>query len=140
MNLYRALNEYEIKNGLLLYPKSTKEFIAPLRLPFLLSNNTLGKTKVNAIREHQYDSKFPTRGVSTSLNKRIAIEKYGKDLGVIAIIDRNKLKEYNIEEIVVSEELDGFYILHPEDEEVILIYENDGPLPKEIIKDFIRIM
>ncbi|MCP4491751.1 MAG: hypothetical protein GY820_31260 [Gammaproteobacteria bacterium] len=136
--LYRALNLEEITAGNILIPKSQNTFIGEQRFPITFPM-VFGPTENHAVREHQWDGDFETRGISTSLNKNIVIEKYGAKHGVIAVISRIKLKEHKVKEIIVSSVLHENEILHPEDEEVILIYEKDGTFPKEIISEIIAI-
>lgn len=136
--LYRALNKEEIKAGGILIPKETTTFLAPLRCGFQVGDN-IGMTEEHAVIDHQNNGKIPTRGVSTTTSRKIAYEKYSKKLGMVALIDRSKLKEYGIKEYVVKDTLHSSKILHPEDEEVILVSEIDGEFPKEIITKVIQI-
>lgn len=136
--LYRALNSEEIKAGGILLPKSQDPFVAPLGFPVPFPA-MFGETENHAVRDHQRDGIFPTRGVSTTTLKDIAFNKYGKKLGTIAIINRAALKNLGIKEFVVSEILSKGEILHPGDDEVILTYDEDGALPKEIIIEIVKI-
>jgi hypothetical protein len=136
--LYRALNLDEIQAGGVLLPKSQDPFIAPLGFPVPFPA-MFGETENHAVRDHQRDGRFPTRGVSTTTSKDIAFDKYGKKSGVIALINRAALRKLGVKEFVVSETLSIGEILHPEDDEVILTYDKDGALPKEIIIEIVKI-
>ena len=129
--LYRALRKEEIEKGNILLPKSMEPFKAPLRFPVTFPL-TFGDTVSHAIRDHQWDSKFPTRGISTSPLREVAFEKYGKSFGVIANINRDVLVEYGVTEYIVNENIPINEVFAPEDEEIILVYKNEGPLPREI--------
>ena len=136
--LYRALRLEEINAGGILIPKETKSFLALLRCGFL-TGDCLGMTENHAVKDHQSNGKIPTRGVSTTTLKKIAFEKYSKKHGVVALIDRNKLKQFKIKEYVVKKILHPSQIFNPEDDEVILVYEKDGAFPKKIITEVIDI-
>jgi len=136
--LYRALRPKEIAAGGILIPKCNDSFVAPLRVPFP-SGDCVGMNTKHAVRDQQLDGKLPTRGVSTTTSKEIAFEKYGKKHGIIAVIDRGKLKSYGIREYVVKAILQPEFITYPEDEEIILVQEQDGSFPKEIIMELIDI-
>lgn len=136
--LYRALNEKEIEGGNVLIPKSQEPFLAELRFPFMFSA-PLGPTEEHAVRDHQSNGQYPTRGISTTFDKKIAFEKYGSINKVIAVICRSKLKEYEIKEFIVKDTISADYIMHPEDEEVVLVQDKDGNLPQEIIIEIIRV-
>jgi len=96
--------------------------------------------KEYAIRQHQWQqSGFPTSGISTTPHFERA-KFYAQD-GVIVKIDRQLFGKYSIKEYVVKEYLEKFPedIAAPEDDEIILVKEDDGPFPKEVIKEVIRL-
>jgi hypothetical protein len=106
------------------------------------SGVTYGASVNNAIVGHQLDSaKFPTSGISTTPfidRARIYALSNGKNAkGIIYKIDRallskNKVKEYKVSEYAKSPSI-------PEDDEVILVVENNGALPHEVIVDIVSV-
>lgn len=119
-----------------LMPKGQESFaVGPrlgidTRLPF-----TLGPTAKHAVRQHQWQQHgFETRGVSTTpLLARARV--YAANHRMIAVIRRDLLLGFGIEEFAVNELLADHPedIACPEDNEVILVRETSGPLPVEII-------
>ncbi|MCB2141163.1 hypothetical protein KQH27_00480 [bacterium] len=136
--LYRALRKEEIDAGGVLIPKEATSFLAPFRCDFQCGDN-IGMTEKHAVIDHQTNGLIPTRGVSTTTSKKIAFEKYSKRFGVVALINRSILRNFGIKEYVVNKILHQSQILHPEDDEVILVYEKDGEFPREIISEIIDI-
>ncbi len=130
--LYRALRPEEIDAGGILIPKKRAPFLGPLRCGFQ-TGDCIGMNERHAVIDHQTKGMIPTRGVSTTTSKQIAFEKYSKKHGVVTLIDRTKLKYFGIKEFIVKEILHSSQILNPNDDEIILVYEKDGALPKEII-------
>ena len=136
--LYRSLRADEIENNFILIPKSNDSFLAEAKFPITFEV-TFGATEAYAVEDHQFDSKYPTRGVSTSLSKKIALEKYGSKGGAVAVICRSTCAKLGIKEYIVKDWVPLGDILHPEDEEVILVSDKDGPLPKELIREIVKI-
>jgi hypothetical protein len=130
--LYRALRREEIDAGGILIPKETTTFLASFKCGYQIGD-FIGMTEKHAVIDQLTSDKTPTRGVSTTTAKQIAFEKYAKNHRMVALIDRNKLKHFKIKEFIVKEILHPSQILHPEDDEVILVYDKDGAFPKEII-------
>jgi hypothetical protein len=137
--LYRALRFIEVEAGCILIPKSQETFAADPRLdidtrfPFIL-----GPTEEYAVRQHQWNQNgFPTRGISTTPHIDRA-RFYAQANKVIVKIDRESLADHGIKEYVVAEVID-FGIAVPEDDEVILVKDNDGLFPKEIIVEVIHV-
>ena len=58
---------------------------------------------------------------------------------IIAVIDRHKLKEYEIKEYIVKDILHKSEVLHPEDDEVILVHNGTGNIPSEVIIEILKI-
>lgn len=135
--LYRALRKIEIESDYVLIPKSQSPFVAEQRFPATFPI-MFGPIERHAVRDHQWDGKYPTRGVSTSLNIEVA-KTYSREHGVIVKISRAELKEFGIKEYIVNEILPANEIVKPKDEEVILVQDKDGNLPKEIIVEIIQI-
>ncbi len=75
-----------------------------------------------------------------TMNKNIC-NHHLKILHVIVKIDRQLFGKYDIKEYAVMEYLEKFPedIAAPEDDEIILVKEDDGPFPKKIIKEVIKI-
>lgn len=135
-NLYRALRQDEIVAGFLLIPKSTAPFVAPPRLPNILPVN-LAPGVEHALREHQWDGKFPTRGVSTTPHLNRAVH-YAQNSGVIVRLDVGRLLDSGIQLYRVSDHVPAALIVVPEDDEVVLVSEDDGPLPAECVVEVLR--
>jgi len=128
--LFRALNSDEIRAGCVLIPKSKDSFLAEPRFPAMFPI-VFGSSERNAVRDHQWDSRFNTRGVSTSTSLDVA-KRYAHN-NIIVKVCRDNLREFGIKEYVVKEILPESEISHPEDEEVILVQEENGSFPKDII-------
>ena len=137
MPLYRALNVAEIEAGYVLIPKSQAPFRAPPRLPNELPF-TLSETEENAAREHQWDGKFPARGVSCTTKWTVAV-RYAAKKKIMVCIDESKCERFGVRRIRVCDIVPLKLIIHPEDEEVILVFDKDGALPKEIISEVIDV-
>lgn len=130
MVLYRALRPDEIAAGNILIPKSADSFLAHPRLPITLPFK-LGERAEHAVREHQWNSKYMTRGVSCTREWAVALRYAGSS--IIVTIDESGCERLGIKRYRVKDVLPLQDIEHPEDEEVILVSDFDGPLPKEII-------
>lgn len=140
--LYRALRSEEIDAGFILIPKSQREFKAlprlgiDTRLPFIL-----GETVEHAVRQHQWQQNgFPTRGISTTPHIHRATF-YAQRYQIIVRIDRSSLNRFGIKEYVVAELLSKSSqdIACQEDNEVILVREQDGAWPKEVIDQVLKL-
>ena len=138
--LYRALRSEEIEAGNILIPKGQGPFTAhprlgiDTRLPFVLV-----ATEEHAVRQHQWKQRgFPTSGVSTTPHIDRA-RFYAQTNQVIVKIDRSLLKHCGVREYDVSGLLASFPedISIPEDDEVILVSDEDGLFPNEVIVDVI---
>ena len=131
MPLYRALRDVEIAAGNILIPKSQAPFRAHPRLPLVLPF-TLGEREEHAVREHQWDSQYPTRGVSCTTDWKVAM-RYAATSKSIVVIDEVECERLGIRRYRVRDYVPPQLIAHPEDEEVILVFDHDGALPKEIV-------
>jgi hypothetical protein len=138
--LYRALRPEEISRRLLI-PKSQEKFLALPRLgidthlPFILGENA-----EHAVRQHQWQQHgFDTRGVSTTPHLARA-RHYARKYRVIAVIDRTLFSALGIDEFVVNDCLARYPrdIACIEDDEVILVSQEAGPLPAAIIVGLIE--
>lgn len=142
--LYRGVSlEMHKENNGVLSPKGTSfKRIFHLDDGFHFDQGlTLDKSEENAVVTHQANSTcYPTSGVSTTPHldraKMYATCNCTHD-GIIYKLDRSKLSQYGIKEYVVKEYTDSPYI--PEDDEVILVHEDHGNLPKEIILETIEV-
>lgn len=139
--LLRALRKEEVENGNLPIPKSQKPFrdharlgLGSARFPF-----NLGESEANAVLHHQTDSnKFLTRGISTTPHIEIA-KKYARTTGKIIKINCKQLVAKGIIAYPVKEWVKNpDDILHPEDDEIILVIEDLKPFPKELIVGIIE--
>jgi hypothetical protein len=61
----------------------------------------------------------------------------GTQDGIVYKLDRSKLPKYGIKEYVVKDYTNFPHI--PEDDEVILVHEDHGNLPKDIIVEIIEV-
>jgi len=142
--LYRGVSlEMHNENNGVLSPKDTSfKLIFYFDQGFHLDQGlTLDESEENAVVMHQVDSTcYPTSGVSTTPHwdraKKYATRNETQN-GIIYKLDRNELPKYGIKEYVVKEYTDFPYI--PEDDEVILVHEDPGNLPKEIILETIEV-
>jgi hypothetical protein len=127
MPLYRALRDEEIKAGCILLPKSQEAFRALPRLPLVLPF-TLGETEEHAVRDHQWDGKFPTRGASCTTEWSVAV-RYAAKNKIVVSIDESKCDSLGLRRYVVRDIVHSKLIIHPEDEEVVLVSDKeDGAL------------
>ena len=137
MFLYRALRDAEIAAGNVLIPKSQAPFRAHPRLPMVLPF-TLGEREEHAVREHQWSGQYPTRGISCTTNRQVALRYAARSKVIVTIsedlCERHAIRRFHVRDFVPLE-----LIVHPDDEEVILVSEADGPLPSEIVTDVIRV-
>jgi hypothetical protein len=129
-HVYRGLRPEEIDAGCILIPKSQRSFVAhprlPLSLPFIL-----GERPEHAVREHQWESKFETSGISTTPHfKRAAHYANGE---IIVKIDTSLLEAHEICIYPVADYVDRQFICVPEDEEIILVFKDGCVFPREII-------
>lgn len=137
--LYRAINLVEIAAGNILVPKSTEPFVAELRVPFIVGSETIvGPRPEHAIRDHQLDGKYPTRGVSCTTSLEVA-RRYAARHRVIVRINEAACDAAGIDRFRVRDHVPRAFILQMEDEETILVANVDGPLPREIVAEVIRL-
>lgn len=97
---------------------------------------TYGPSEKNAVLRHQLkQAGLPTAGVSTSPHRHravfYALSGGENSEGIVITIDRDSLSKYGVREHVVSDTVTSPSV--PEDEEVILVSFDGGPLPLEII-------
>jgi len=130
-HLYRALRPDEIASGCILIPKSIKPFKAHPRLPNVLPF-ILDERIEHAIREHQLEGNYRTRGVSCTTDWEVAL-RYAQSNRVIVAIDSCALEQNGIRRITIREVIHVELIEHPEDDECVLVSETNGPLPSGII-------
>ena len=138
--LYRGVSQefYERTQGKLT-PKETKEFKrAPEWDRAEWDNIYWPDCEENAVIEHQlHQAGYPTSGISTT--PLIERAKYyathgGKlETGLIYVIDQELCKQHNVKIYVVPEVVPIPSI--PEDKEVVLVANDFGTLPMEIIVD-----
>jgi hypothetical protein len=132
MPLFRALRDVEIAAGNILIPKSQAPFVAhpilPITLPF-----QLGESAIHAVRIHQMNGKFPTRGVSCTTDWNIAL-RYAERSKVVVRIREDILESHGIRRYRVRDHVPPSQVEHSDDEEVILVCDREGPFPKEIVE------
>ena len=141
--LYRGISEKMLKSNEGLIPKDTT-FIKFVQYGSGVRYDTVtyGESVQNAVVVHQMDSfKFPTSGISATpfleRAKYYALNKGVRNKGYVYKINRDLLKNFYIKEYRVSEHIAPAQM--PEDDEVILVSETGGSLPKEIIVEIIEI-
>ena len=136
MPLFRALNDIEVEAGNVLIPKSHEPFLAipklPIVLPFILGNR-----EEHAVRDHQWNGKYPTRGVSCTTEWNIALY-YAAKTKVIVRINEDACDHFGIRRFRVRDHVPLELIVRPQDEEVILVYDKDGEFPKEIVASVLK--
>ena len=136
MLLFRALRDIEVESGNVLIPKNVAPFLAHPRLPITLPF-ILGEREEHAVREHQWDSKYPTRGISCTTKWDVALS-YARSKVVVSI-DEEACEAHGIRRYIVKEHLPLSMIEHPDDEEVILVSESEGALPTEVVAEIFPI-
>jgi NarE len=135
--LYRGENPCVYrKNEGLLKPKSQESFKHMFQHNEIIKHDgraTHGNSTQNARIAHQKG--IPTSGVSTTPDidraKHYATNNGGYKEGYIYIINRRLVKQYNVHEHIVAD-YDPYPEI-PEDKEVILVANDFGNLPKEIV-------
>jgi len=144
--LYRGVSDsIHRKNNGRLVPKK----IEPFRYGFHWgeegltwgSGATWGSSERNAVIRHQLNQEgFPTSGISTTPHFERAqfyATHGGKRAGYVYKIDRSLLDVHDVQEFIVSEFAKRSSV--PEDDEVILVASDFGPLPEEIVVDVIPV-
>ena len=106
------------------------------------SGITWGSSETNAVIRHQLNQEgFPTAGVSTTPHlERATIYArgpHGDSPGFVYKIDRGRLSNCGVRQYVVAEWVRDPSV--PEDVEVILVAEDGGDLPEEIVVGLIAI-
>ena len=137
MPLYRALRDIEIDAGYVLIPKSKAPFVAHPRIPNILPFR-LGEHEEHAVRDHQWNGNYETRGISCTTSWEVAL-KYAKKLKVIVRISEEACDRLNISRICVSDMVPSDLIVCRDDQEIIIVSKTDDPLPKEIIAEVFHI-
>jgi hypothetical protein len=122
----------EVEAGNVLIPKNpTAPFRShpnlPQVLPFLLGENVK-----HAVKNHQWHGQYHTRGVSCTPKWGIALY-YALTTNIIVRIDEAKCNHFGIRFYRVRDWVPSGSIPHPEDEEIILVSDINGALPKEIV-------
>lgn len=142
--LYRGVSEEMHNTDAGLVPKGTSFYRTIIvGEGFIVGSGvTVGSSMNNAIVGHQIDSaKFPSSCISTTpfidRAKIYALSNSKNAKGILYKIDRvllskNKVREYRVSEYAESPSI-------PEDDEVILVAENNGILPHEVIVDTIPV-
>ena len=98
---------------------------------------TLDNSVENAIVTHQLDSDdYRDAGISTTPHferARHYATRGGTREGVVYRIDRRRLDSHGVREYLVADYVS--YPQCPEDDEVILVHDEQGPLPSRIVTD-----
>ena len=106
------------------------------------SGATYGSSSINAIIRHQLNQEgFPTSGISTTPDferaKFYARGQEGCFTGVVYKIVCVQLDAHGVKQYIVAEYKNSPSV--PEDDEVILVSADFGPLPNEVIAEVIQI-
>ncbi len=136
--LYRALRSDEVEAGCVLIPRAQGPFAARSRSGAAVRAET---PEARAVRQRQWRQRgCPVRGVSTTPHLERA-RRYAAPGGIVVELDRRLFERNWIHEYPVNEVLARFpaEIVAPEDEEVILVCELEGALPKEIVRRVLRV-
>ena len=144
--LYRGVNEklYATSKGIL-HPKGCNPFTYTHIADGSVKADgsaTAGSSEQNAVLRHQlHQAGFPTSGISTTPvfeRANFYATRGGKyATGFVYKIDKSLFKKFGIKEYIVLK-----WIPHPsipEDKEVILVSQDFGPLPSEIVVDIIKV-
>jgi hypothetical protein len=145
--LYRGENEemYRCSGGVLRPRLMKQPFHYVFRADGAIKADgsaTAGPSERNAVCGHQLSSvKFPTSGISTTpVFQRARYYATGDGrfpLGYVFKLDRKLLDGIGVKEYVVSEWVDNPNI--PEDEEVILVAQDMGELPWDVVAEIIPV-
>lgn len=124
-----------------LQPKDSRPFSrAPEFGRAEFGNTYWGDCEENAVIEHQqHQAGYPTSGISTSPHQQRAIfyATRGGELrdGVVYVIDAALLEQRRVRFFVVNDMVPMPSV--PEDDEVILVTEDLGPLPADCVVEVI---
>ena len=139
--LYRGINEemYRSSGGVLRPRLINTPFTYVFKADASVradGSATAGPSEKNAVYGHQLSSeKFPTSGVSTTpvfqRAQYYAIKGGLYALGYVFKLDRKVLESIGVKEYIVSKWVENPSI--PEDEEVILIAQDQGELPMDVV-------
>jgi hypothetical protein len=132
-HLYRALRPEEVEAGCVLIPKGQGPFARRSRREKDAAQETVQE---RAVLQREWRRRgCPSRGVSTTPHLDRA-RRYADAGGVVVELDRTLFERNWIREYPVKELLGGFPegIAAPDDDEVILVCELEGPFPEEIVK------
>jgi hypothetical protein len=96
----------------------------------------------NSVIKHQKDSRrYPTSGISTTplfeCARHYALTDGSESKGYVFKIDRSRLAAHGVQEFVVADYAAAR--IAPAEMEVILVCENGGALPTEVIADVVEV-
>lgn len=144
--LFRGVNPHlHAQNQGVLVPKA----FTPFRYSFHFGEDvffgggaTYGEFEVNAVLRHEVkQAGFPTSGISTTpfVDRARLYATHGKtySAGFVYKIDSGLLELYRVKAYVVADYAARPSV--PEDEEVILVAHDFGPLPQEVIVEVLEV-
>jgi hypothetical protein len=141
--LYRGVSEeMHVRLGGRLEPKNNKPFVRSPEFGRAEWNNSFwGENEANAVIEHQqHQAGYPTSGVSTTPHREraafYATAGRTRLTGYIYVVDRALLSEHGIRAYVVNDIVPSPSV--PEDDEVILVGNDYGPLASAVIVEVVR--
>ncbi len=145
--LYRGVNPklHKASDGKLIpreIGKPFKRFVYYGEDVYYGGGNTYGESETNAVIMHQIDSsKYPNSGISTTPvfeNAKLYATHEGKySSGYVYEIDTNLLEAAHVKAYPVDDHAVQPAI--PDDKEVILVAEDFGVLPNEIVVEIIEV-
>jgi hypothetical protein len=134
--IYRGLRREEVDAGCTLIPKAQRAFLAQAKLPNVLPF-ILGERVEHAVREHQWEGKYETSGISTTPHFHRAV--YYARHKIVVKIDTSSFVKHGILTYSVAENVNETLICVPEDEEIVLVCQKGYMFPKEIISEIIKL-
>ena len=143
--LYRGVNfEMYERLGAKLCPKIFEPFkLSPKWDEVPWDDSTWNESPENAVIAHQRNQAgYPTSGVSCTPHMGVATNyaTHGGhfSVGYIYVLDPSKFEKFGVKSYKVSEIVSKPSV--PEDDEIIIVHENFGILPEEIILEVRKII
>jgi hypothetical protein len=142
--LYRGIHESKFKDVLsALTPKERGPFLKSAAWDIAeWDTSSWNASEANAVIEHQHaQAGLPTSGLSTTPNfaraRFYALGRLQLGCGFVVAIDISKSAEFGVSYYVVND-----IVRHPaapEDNEVILVARDFGPLPEQLVCEVIKV-
>jgi hypothetical protein len=144
--LYRGVSDQQLADGKALTPKGAGPFIYTFRHDGTLrydGSATFGPSETNAVLRHELRQEgFPSSGISTTpffeRAEYYATSGGKRSIGHVLKFDRAVVLKHAIREYVVADWIPSPSA--PEDNEVILVAQDCGPLPDFIVLEVINVV